>query len=416
MINSLFNKKFAYGLLGFLALVILTVGAIYYNPIVNPNPPLAKNTVVKDVGQNAFGKLQLALDQNNGGQEASKTSSDTSAPLALGRGGSDTSIAPMPPIYIENYKYVYKGDEFVIDKDQVIVYKKSIENTISNGLNRVLSGLDLGFINLGNFGNKKITSMEISENKDSGYSIYLDGRGNTVSIYMNWEKWPQDVYTTENVAQIVTPISEDKAISIANNFISEYGINLENYGKPEIQKPWYKGLIIQDLSVIYPLIINGQTVYDESGNKTGVYVQVSSRYNKVTNINGLELNSFESSKYDAEITEKEAIAIAEKGGMYGNYGYSEAAKTIEIQLGTPEIKLVKMWILPEGKQTSEELYIPSLIFPVLNEPDQTMYFYRNNIVVPLVGSLTQNGGGPIRIMGGAAGSAEGVAVPPTIVK
>jgi len=408
MFDFIFKKRFAFAFSGIMILVLtVIVSAVYLIP--GKNSPAGENVLaIKDAGQNAFGRIILTENQASpvGEEQKALDSSSFAAPMAFGRGGGGTATDSSVIAPIWNYRYVYKGGDFTIGTEKLDVYRKLPSNSIKNSLANLAKEINLGFINLQSFQNLKINSIEIAEDKDSGYSIYLDGRNNAVSISMNWEKWPADIFNGEGVS-----ISDEKAVSIANQFMSERGINLKNYGPGEVIRLGYKTFApVMDVTVIYPLQINGKTVYDQSGQKYGINVQVNSKLQKVTNVYGIEINSLERSQYDSEINEKQAIEIAEKGGMFGGYTMpmregGEGQQIADVELGTPEIKLVKFWVYKEGV-SPDELYIPSLIFPVVSQTDQ-IYFYGPNIIVPLMGSLAQSDGGPVRILEGSSGTDSG---------
>ena len=86
---------------------------------------------------------------------------------------------------------------------------------------------------------------------------------------------------------------------------------------------------------------------------------------------------------------------------------------MEIDLGTPTLVYVQIWKFNSDTQTSDDLYGPAFMFPIVkNENSQN--FYQQNIIVPIVKDLLDdNSSGPIRIMeqgmgvSGSAGAAVG---------
>jgi len=386
MFNFLFNRRFAYvSALVLVFVLIAGISTFLYKGEQN-GQPLSAEEAIKDVGENAFGRIYLASQGENVQNRESQA-------FGMGGGGGlvlDTSV--YPPEEQVNYKYAYVGEDFSIEENQVAVYRKAKGNSLGNSLRSALAGLKFDLVDLGSFGSKKITSIQISEDKEFGYSIYVDSINDNISININWERWPMDIYESP-----VAAMADEKAVAMADSFISSHGIDMSIYGEGEVLKPSYRGFISEDLTVVYPLEIEGRPVYDEGGQKYGIYVNVSSRHNRVASVSGISSNLFESSNYGVEIDEKKAVEIAEQGGMFGNYYYSGNGRTVSVELGTPEIKLVKVWAGANDKFVSNELFVPALVFPVVNNPEWT-YFYRSNVIVPLVGSLTESNGGPIRIM------------------
>ena len=104
-----------------------------------------------------------------------------------------------------------------------------------------------------------------------------------------------------------------------------------------------------------------------------------------------------SSNYEIENSSEKIIAIAEKGGLRQTFKYPEATKTIDIELGTPTLGLIKYYQYNRDKMESSELLVPAYIFPITDIPEET-YFYQENIVVPLVKEIIaeriQNNNGP----------------------
>ncbi|MDP2951237.1 MAG: hypothetical protein Q8N55_02530, partial [bacterium] len=335
--------------------------------------------------------------------------SDTPA----GIGGASGGIAM--PYFITNYNYVYTGDNFNVNSDG-LVYKRKMDNSLSINLVKAIRGMNLG-LDLNKLSNLKINSLEISEDKQFGYSLYFDLRGNIFSINLNWEKWP----TQENYSPNSQMPTDEEIVAIADKFFEDYGIDISRYGKGQVIQN--QGGIMYSkaessvstnsstvqpdssmerpytayASVVYPLQINGQTVYDQSGQVYGLTVGIDLGYNRVTSAYNINAGNFASSKYEIETDPQELIKIAEKGGLsYGNYYSPEAQENIDVELETPKQGLVMMWRAEEGDSFGTELFVPALIFPVKPTTDQS-YFYRNNIVVPLVGEMMNNNDGGIPV-------------------
>jgi len=290
--------------------------------------------------------------------------------------------------------------DFMVGEDKVIVYRKAKGSSIGNSLNNLLGGIRTDLLDAGKFSDRKIGSLEFSEDRDFGYSVYFDARNDSVYINPNWEKWPNyggvtplsksvDSSIARPEGNPLDPIPDSHAISIADSFVSQYGLDMSDYEKGEVLRLWYGG---EDVAVVYPLKVSGQIAYEENGQKYGLYVNVSSRYEKVTSAGNISPNLFESSEYAPELDAGKAIEIAERGGIYGYIPLMESSvRTVDIELGTPEKKLVKIWVYSD-KFNSGEIFAPALVFPFLNKPEG---FYRDNIVVPLVGLSNEE---PVRVM------------------
>jgi hypothetical protein len=359
---------------------------------------------------------------------------------AMGTGTSGKMIAPYP-YHLVNYKYVYKGSDLNLTSPKLDVLKKQAPDASS--LSASLSALGLGLVNLNSFPGSKVQS--VSFNQDNGYNIYVDLTSGMVNISGYFDVKPMAVSSGASDMSLCprngclepSPIKESDipddatVIAAANAFLSEHGIATSAYGAPEVSNDFRvqnKAMLFSSpksmvywpdsISVVYPYKVAGQEVYDESGNKSGLNVQVSVRSHKVTGVWNLSTQNYQASSYDAETDSGRILKVAENGGLYGYYG-DPSGKTIEVELGTPKLQYVQMW--DYQMNTSQQLLVPSLVFPVTKQASDGD-FYRKSVVVPLIKSILdrdQNFGGPIKIMegaGGSTGSGGGTATPaPAIV-
>lgn len=367
MFNALFNKKLTYALVG----AAIIVCAIIMTNLPQENGKLAIN----DLGENAFGDLSF--------------SQQVQSPDASGRGGNGETIGLVSPEMV-NYNFIYAGDDFSLDSGQITVYKMLKGDFLSKALSNITKNIDLSVLNFDKFQNVKINNIEISEDRDFGYYIHISPRQNSLSINANWEKWPREEFDTP-----AEMLADEELLSIADKFLAEYGINMDMYEKGEVQKITREGLIPDNVSILYPFIINDQIVYDQGGQKHGMSVNVNLRYKRVMSVYGIATNTFESSKYAKETNKDKIISFAEDGGLFKNYTYPNAVKTLDLELGTPEVSLVRMWQRSENKMDTAEILVPSLVFPVITEMSEQTYFYRTNVIAPLVGELLDQYNKPI---------------------
>jgi len=367
MFNTLFNKKFTYALVG----IAIIVCALIITNLPQENGKLAIN----DLGENAFGELSF--------------SQEVQSPDTLGRGGNGETMGVVSPEMV-NYNFIYTGDDFDLDSGQITVYKMLKGDFLSKALSNITKNIDLGVLNFDKFQNVKINNIEISEDRDFGYYIHISTRQNSLSINANWEKWPREEFDTP-----AEMLADEELLSIADKFLAEYGINMDMYEKGEVQKITREGFIPDNISILYPFIINDQIVYDQGGQKYGMSVSVNLRYKRVMSVYGIVTNTFESSKYAKETNKDKIISFAEDGGLFKNYTYPYAVKTLDLELGTPEVSLVRMWQRSENKMDTAEILVPSLVFPVITEMSEQTYFFRTNVIVPLVGEILDQYNQPI---------------------
>jgi hypothetical protein len=395
------SLKLAYSLGALLIAALAFATFLYFNDGFDRPEQLVLNTGISKIGERAFGEIAFSAGENLEGEAQ-----------GLGGGGVPRdSASPMvtkgeygieEPYYFEtiNYNYIYNGEEFSVGESTMPVYKKSGGDAISSKLAGILGKVNLDILDVSKFRNAKIGSLQIVEDRDYGYSLFIDPMSNTVSINTNWERWPQDVYSgglTE-----ADSLTEDQILSIADSFVKEYKIDLSNYGPAEVletepilymaEKSGEASSISyvrESYSVVYPLILDGKEVFNQSGGKTGMNVEVSARYKKVTYAGNIFTSGFESSDYDVETSVDKILSSAQKGGMNSYYSYPDPTKTVDVELGTPVFGLVSVWQATENKYMGEELYVPSLIFPITSNPEPN-YYYGDSVVVPLVGIQQSN--------------------------
>ena len=376
MFNTLFNKKFSY------ALIAIIVCAIIITNLPQENDKLAIN----HLDDNAFGSLSFKQE--------------VESPDTQGKGGGGEgvygaiepgqTIGMIAPEMI-NYNFIYTGDDFELNNDQITVYRTLKGDFLSKSLSNVTKNLDLDILNLNKLQNVTINNIEISEDRDFGYYVYISPRQNSLSINANWEKWPREQF--DSPAEM---LPDEKLLSIADKFLAEYGINMDQYEQGEVVKPaGISGVFSENATIVYPFKIDDQAVYDQGGSKYGMNISVSLRYERVASVYGIITNTFESSKYTKETDKDKLITFAEDGGLFKNYTFPNAVKTLDLELGTPEVSLVRMWLPSENKMDTAEVLVPSLVFPVITEMPEGTYFYRTNVIVPLVGEILDQYNKPI---------------------
>lgn len=399
--NNNFNpiKKFAYAISGAVICAVLFIAI--YNPISKD-----KNQINLDLGQlkisqldrGAFGAISLE-DQVSATKEGK----------GFGGGGggmpisSDQTTKMIAPT---NYTYVYSGEEFQLDKEEALIYKYQIPTNSSKQLAGLLKNTDFGLVDINKFNNLGLENLTLTEDRDFGHMINIDLTRNMISIQENWTKWQQNnsklncASATECSEQPTLRIeevpSDEELIAMADNFLSQYGINREHYGNPIVQGEWrvfYEqspvGLnILETIQVTYPLIIDGQKVYDQGGYPVGLNVNVNIRYRKVSAVYGLRAENYQSATYNLERDKDEILKMAAKGGLY-NYFYDQS-KTSEIELDSPEFALIRVYNYKDNNQ--EEILVPGLIFSIKNKPND--YYGNQKVVVLLVKDIVETNSGP----------------------
>jgi hypothetical protein len=413
--QQIFSKKLSYAFMGAVAIVVIMFGVNYFVSINKKEPFQAPSGLSNEfnkvvLSDNAFGSLAVAEEQ--GAQEL-----DTAyAPVGrggegtAGSGGGTSTISAMPEkiacmgqegcIIPPNYfpEYVYVGEDAKLEQDKMEVLRRK-NKIMPLG---ILETFDFGLTDLSAFKDAKIQTINFVQDKPYGYTVFINFDEGTISIDAYWPKWPQpyskcaDEKCYESMQLDLSDLpADEELIAIANRFIAEHGIDLKNYGQPEIENEWRNQpgilkaqLYVPDyISLVYPLLINGKFVYEQSGTKFGVRVGINIREKKVSGLYNLSLQEYESSMYETETDFSRILEIAEKGGMNGYYYWSEG-QSQKVEIGTPSQEYLVIWKYDQEKQINQMLIVPALIFPVTKTPTEG-YYYSKNIIVPLVKELLE---------------------------
>ena len=410
--------KYAVGAIAVVVItLVVTLG--FSNPTNTPLSGQLFDTTasVKNVGSNAFGDLATTALTTAGAERTQSGGGDASAPVGLGGGFGGDGISTSPLIYPANvYKYVYTGQDFELPASPVSVLRRENGYNASGQIVSLLKQFNTGAINLDSFGSPRLQNFSLIEPGQFGYQISADLENGQISINQNWQTWPElqtvcagpECPTNSTILRPEDIPAHENIVSIATEFLSSHGISTDGYGQPFVMEDNWRlaydmavdknfAYIPDTFSVVFPVVIDGQVVHDESGTPTGLSVSVNVRYNRVVGLWSLTSKQYQASDYAAETNKDRILSIVESGGLYA-WSPEQAEKIIEVELGTPELGLVRIWHGVDNR-TPQELYVPSLIFPVTRAPENEPYF-RKSVVVPLVKEILDSTAnpGPIRIL------------------
>jgi len=376
----------------------------------------SKPTIMR-IADNAFGVLS---DMSTEGSSSSMPNTAENAPAGTGGGGYATQgvtkdstgmIYPYNPTY---YSYVYAGEDVAIEQDKMNVFRKiSVSSSVKG--NSVTGGINFNLFNLDKVESANVGNMSFMDDFEFGYRTEIDFTNGSAYIYKNWEKWPnyysttctpEGCYETDHLSLSDIPVDE-VIIAAANDFLSGYGINTSIYGKPEVSRDflrYYKNIedayIPDEVTVIYPFLIDGKEVYESYGNVSGLNVNYDMRSGRVSAVNNLTVQNYESSLYETEQDFNKIISSVNGFNRSEPVLYDEGVEFTEItiELDTPFLGLEHFWRYDEGEGKSREYLVPAFIFPVKSTSNEG-YYWGNRVVVPIIRDfLLENGGGPIRIM------------------
>lgn len=321
-------------------------------------------------------------------------------------GGGDGNVPVMDtmmyPPELTQYRYVFEGELPELPTDTVDVFKRN-KDTLPANASRFLEMMNTGLLNLASFAGMKVDSINVYQEKEFGYTANVNFRDGSISMYANWEQWPhpesncqtEACYQRYRVGLNDIP-ADDVLIGIANSFVREHGISVDTYGEPEVDNFWraqYEATNEKSLfyipevaRVTYPFFIDGKPVYDEGGQKTGLSINVHVRERRVNDVWGLSSQQYVRSAYPA-VTDANSISayLQKLTDMSGQYYPPETKRTIvDVVLREPTIGLVRTYTYDNVR--SEELYVPSLIFPVERTQD-SQFYWASTVTVPLAKEL-----------------------------
>lgn len=414
-------------------IVSLSVVTYYWPHQLKVNQP-----GIVDLGRNGFGPLMaqtgltnsspaLGLERSVGSVsreetlEAGSTASPINdysasdslaippAPTASTKRAVDSaqSVEPMPPLKGLAYQYKYDGP-LNLPSGEVKVFRTRVNNLPFT--DQELLKNFTGFSNL-LAGNELLwQGVTLTDNNPFGYSYYLDNtNGNrSLSIYKNWEKWPDpyrecqnaDASCYENKRLSSKDLPADaQLIALANSFAQEHGIDLSAYAAPVIDKSWQKyatnseTIVPEEIRVIYPLFIDGQPVYEEFGDQAGLTINVDLRQNKVSGLNYTDTRYWEQASY-AVADEQTIRRVLAQGGRALPYGGDNSTPT-EIAVEAPQNIMTVVWYSPDNTQPAKRLYVPALLFKVKHSSEDAV---ADQIIVPMVREILENNNVPIPLM------------------
>lgn len=418
-------RRLAYAGAGVTAViaVALVMYTGYYNTPLEQPPTRLRQGGITEVAPHAFGSLKndgsqgeraqypTGLGAGGGGSMAmvEETGATDSAKAPAGGGGGDAAARMIVPPSPRNYRFVYEGD-LDLAETELPVLRRVKSPEAAKSLAAKFTDVDLNSVDLTAFSDLAVQNISLVEDHELGYAININLEEGVLSISEHWRQWQEkddcrteECWQARRLKESDIPIHET-LIAMANAFIARYGVDMSNYGEPQVDMQWRANWearpetdrwIPEVMDVIYPLQIDGQTVYEENGNVFGAHVNINVRRNKVSGLWNYTTQNYERSQYPAETDEARIKKIVAQGGRFMPW-WPEAEEQEEIAVGDPERILVKIWRYNEGQ--SDEFIVPALRFPIIDKPEDS-YVWQNAVVVPLISEMLdeyeRDGGGPI---------------------
>jgi len=321
-------------------------------------------------------------------------------------------IAPYP---MTTYTYVYQG-ELPELSPSVTVYKR-ISASKSVPFSALAGSLNLGNIDLTSFAGMKMDSVSFIQNQSYGYQMTVNLRDSSVGIDAQWDQWPMSkcqtdaCFQAERVKLSDVP-SEDQLIAAADAFIKDHAIDMTHYGTPTVDMQWKRDYdaapnkadawIPDQMRVLYPLMIDGNPVSDQSGMPFGISIGVHVKLRKVMSVYGMMSREYAKSEYAGVTDKQEIMDYLSKLDQYSWMPQTDQkdAQKATVTLGTPVMGYSVYY--KYDNNITQELLIPSLTFPITDIKGGEQYFYRQSVVIPLASEMLkqqQDGGRPMPMDG-----------------
>ncbi|MFA5134409.1 MAG: hypothetical protein WC505_01320 [Patescibacteria group bacterium] len=349
---------------------------------------------VEELSTRAFGDLPVDSLQPTAGESGGGYGGGGTA-TAPDVQGTEPGAAAIPGFEGINYHYVYNGD-LALPQDTLLVYKKVTDATTGSQAAEYLKNFGLDAVDLSTFSQAQLQNFSLTQDAEYGYTIEVNLLTGYLNISAN-NTWYQYSRCDGDVCPEYQPLAEGdipadaEIISLADRFIEDHKINVENYGEPVINKYWLEqktqnadgteeAYVPDSLQVMYPLLIDGKRVYTTFGDTVGLQADVNLIENKVAGVSSIIALNMQSSPYPIETDAEKILDIAARGGFY-EYSYGSPENTYEVELGDPVIAYVAAYE-NTGSQFSE-FFVPALVFPVIGTPP-VEYFYKKQVIVPLV--------------------------------
>jgi len=294
---------------------------------------------------------------------------------------------------------VYSGELKLPDEEKLGVFKKITDLNNDQYFSSLLGRFDIRLVDLASFNDVKMQNLSFIQEKPFGYLLYYDLKNGQITISENTNKWPskiincqefdkrsidQEMCILKKQYKFDTIPSDDLLIKIADRFLKDHHIEIGRFGVPFVDKEDFIGKISgsefkkisNEISVVYPFIVDGKPIVDQSGQKMGLQLFINLKHHRVAKVNNLSIQKYEKSLYRINKNIAEILKSAEKGGLNQMVTSPGLKQVVEVYLADPEIGYAQLF------NNNEELMIPVLIFPVRSSLESEGI--PKTIMVPLV--------------------------------
>lgn len=369
-----------------LAVPVMAVLVIVVWPTIRPSKNVVSTSGVNIqlAGSNAFGLLAgvstSSIRTSNVNQPAAQDVQTSTA------AGADAS-AKLGSIDGE-----YRFPVFTYAADTAIPQRQVLQRVKT--LSGVVEGIGSagGLLDLKTFSDVRTDNITWSQQTADGYTISVDVRQGVISLYRN--AGDVRIATPERaVSAAVGDVTEEQAVTIAADFLQRHHIDISGLGQPVVQQS-VSGFMLdmpatQELAptayttVVYPWVIDGVSVYDESGALFGLQVVVEGSSRTVSSVMNIMQRSFVASSYDQSITMTDIRSYLGRGGWMWSSPIATGQATTAYALEAPtSVYMISRYQLDGGQ---DDLLVPALRFPVAAADQQKIG--RSAVIVPVIRDL-----------------------------
>lgn len=396
-----FFHRFAYALAGATAAVVIAVPVTmqYVNrdalaPVDDGSEIALKTTGIAESDQHVSNPVSDGYATAPGG-----------VPYGRGGGGGGVDatagisslIAPWNPV-----RYRLEGDLPQLDESVTVLERRLGRTNVP--FSSIQNAFDIDRVDLSSFDGANVESVTIAQDVPFGYYINVSLTDGSVSINQKWDRWPhpendcRDEACFQRLRPSLSDIPADaELIRIASQFLNDHEVDLTGYGSPTVDHAWRQAYdatedkryawVPDTIRVVYPLIVDGQTVIEAGGEAAGISVQVSIRHDRVTDVWGLMAYQFDRETHDGVTERAQVEEFLDMAGMH-------TPEAPVVTVSNPREGFVRIYTYEDNR--NREYFVPALLFDVTGVPP-TIGYYPRTVAVPLSEELMGQAQPPVII-------------------
>jgi hypothetical protein len=369
-LKQLFNNLIRSSVFGTAVAVVLLVPLAYGARIYTENQSLAGVQVENEVvslgqrqqivytSQSAFGPIVATKQASQEESAVASSIAATTTPLTDAIAAAETTNAEITnTAQTGTSSLVYAGDLITLNQTTGAVLElDTSDQSRSEIINSIQSlGFDLTNIN-SVIASSTSETINLSESKPFGYSLTIDPDSASVAITEQTSLWPDNA----SLPNIKTLTSDISTIGTATAFLKTHNIDMSHYGTAQVVSENATSSIA---TVLLPLLINNQNVYNPDGSVYGITVTVDQIQNRVTAVTGISSQKYDASDYPLQ---------TDFGGLLSAIGATTTQITSAIAadasstIATTSISTLSTPIQGLIHYTNDEdsFFVPGLIFPL----------------------------------------------------